>query len=112
VHCWQSLNLTMQIDGAICSVKWNMPVKSVRLGSCRRQGPCAKINGMSSIAEIENAIEKLPAPQVDELAGWLETLRVKRATPATVENWLQCARGAARSGETTGKVMALTRGEE
>jgi len=33
---------------------------------------------MSSIAEIENAIEKLPAPQVDELAGWLETLRVRR----------------------------------
>jgi hypothetical protein len=25
---------------------------------------------MSSIAEIENAIEKLPAPQMDELAGW------------------------------------------
>jgi hypothetical protein len=36
---------------------------------------------MSSIAEIETAIEKLPAPQVDELAGWLETLRVRRATP-------------------------------
>ena len=67
---------------------------------------------MSSIAEIENAIEKLPAPQVDELAGWLETLRAKRATAASVENWLQCARGAARSGETTAKVMTLTRGEE
>jgi hypothetical protein len=67
---------------------------------------------MSSIAEIEKAIEKLPAPQVDELAGWLEALRVKRATPAAVESWLQCARGAAGSGETTGKLMALTRGEE
>ena len=50
---------------------------------------------MSSIAEIENAIEKLPTPQVDELAGWLETLRVRRATPASVESWLQRARGAA-----------------
>jgi hypothetical protein len=67
---------------------------------------------MSSIAEIENAIEKLPAPQVDELAGWLETLRARRATPTPIESWLQCARGAARSGETTGKVMALTRGED
>jgi hypothetical protein len=67
---------------------------------------------MSSIAEIENAIEKLPVPQVDELAGWLETLRVRRATPPTVESWLKCARGAARPGETTGEVMALTRGDE
>ncbi len=67
---------------------------------------------MSSIAEIENAIEKLPAPQVDELAGWLETLRVRRATPPPVESWLLRARGAALPGETTANVMALTRGEE
>ena len=67
---------------------------------------------MSSIAEIENAIEKLPAPQVDELAGWLETLRVRRATPTPVESWLQRARGAAAPGVTTAKIMVLTRGEE
>ena len=67
---------------------------------------------MSSIAEIESAIEKLPGPEVDELAGWLETLRVRRATLPPVEGWLQRARGAARHGETTAKVMALTRGEE
>jgi len=67
---------------------------------------------MSSIAEIEDAIEKLTAPQVDELAGWLETLRARRATPPPVENWLQRARGAALPGETTAKVMALTRDEE
>ncbi len=67
---------------------------------------------MSSVVEIENDIEKLPAPQVDELAGWLEKLRGRRATPPSVENWLQHARGAARPGETTAKVMALTRGEE
>ena len=66
---------------------------------------------MSSIAEIENAIEKLPAPQVDELAGWLEKLRVRRATPPPIESWLQRARGAALPGQTTAKVMALTRGE-
>jgi hypothetical protein len=67
---------------------------------------------MRSIAEIESAIEKLPAPQVDELAGWLETLRVRRATPPPVESWLELARGAALPGQTTAKVMALTRGEE
>ena len=66
---------------------------------------------MSSIAEIENAIEKLPAPQVDELACWLETLRSRRATPPPVESWLQRARGVALPGETTAKVIALTRGE-
>ena len=71
-----------------------------------------RILSMSSIAEIENAIEKLPAPQVDELAGWLETLRVRRATTPPVESWLHHARGAALPGETTAKVMALTRGEE
>jgi hypothetical protein len=66
---------------------------------------------VSSIAEIENAIEKLPARQVDELAGWIETLRVKRATALPIDSWLQRARGAAVPGETTAKVMALTRGE-
>ena len=67
---------------------------------------------MSNIAEIENAIEKLTAPHVDELAGWLETLRARQATPPPVESWLQRARGAALPGETTAKVLALTRGEE
>jgi hypothetical protein len=67
---------------------------------------------MNAIADIEKAIEKLPAPQVEELAGWLDTLRARRATPQPVESWLQRARGAARSGETTAKIMALTRGEE
>ena len=46
---------------------------------------------MTTIIEIEAAIEKLPAPQMDELAGWLEALRVRRATPLPVENWLQRA---------------------
>lgn len=67
---------------------------------------------MSSIAEIERAIEKLPATQVEELADWLEKHRVKRTTPPPVESWLQRARGTARPGETTAKVMALCRGEE
>jgi len=67
---------------------------------------------MSTIADIEAAIENLPAPQVDELAGWLETLRAQRATPPRAESWLEHARGAARPDVTTTSVMALTRGEE
>jgi hypothetical protein len=67
---------------------------------------------MSSVSEIENAIAKLPAPQVEELAGWLEKFRGRRVTHPPVESWLQHARGAARPGETTAKVMILTRGEE
>ena len=66
---------------------------------------------MSNITEIEAAIENLPARQVDELAGWLETLRVRRATPPPVESWLERARGAALPGVTTANVMALTRAE-
>jgi hypothetical protein len=65
-----------------------------------------------SIAEIEDAIEKLPAPQVEELAGWLQTLRVRRAQPAPMESWLQRGRGVALPGQTTANIMALTRGED
>lgn len=67
---------------------------------------------MSSIVEIESAIERLPAPQIEELAGWLANLRARRATAPPVETWLQRARGAARPGETTAAVLRLTRGEE
>ena len=67
---------------------------------------------MSGLAEIESAIEKLPAPQVDELAGSLEGRRVRRARLPPVERWLQHARGSAPPGETTANVMALTRAEE
>lgn len=67
---------------------------------------------MTTITEIEAAIEKLPASQMDELAEWLEVLRVRRATSPPVENWLERARGAARPGTTTAMVMDLTRGEE
>lgn len=41
----------------------------------------SEIPSTSSIAEIEDAIEKLPTPQVGQLTGWLEMLRVRRATP-------------------------------
>ena len=67
---------------------------------------------MSTIGEIETAIERLPAPQVDELAVWLEAHRARRAAALAAEAWLKRARGAARPDVTTADVMALTRGEE
>jgi hypothetical protein len=67
---------------------------------------------MSTIAEIEAAIEHLPASQVEELANWLEAHRARRAAPLPADAWLTRARGAARRGVTTAEVMALTRGDE
>ncbi len=67
---------------------------------------------MSTITEIEAAIERLPEPQVDELVAWMERFRARRSTPPPVESWLHHAVGAAKPGVTTADVMALTRGEE
>lgn len=67
---------------------------------------------MTTVTEIEKAIELLPTPQVDELAAWLEAHRLQRRLPLPVESWLAQARGAARPGVTTSEVMSLTRGEE
>jgi hypothetical protein len=68
---------------------------------------------MSTITEIESAIEKLPQPEVDELAAWLEKHRAARTiVPRSVDSWLAQAQGAARPGTTTADIMALTRGEE
>lgn len=67
---------------------------------------------MTTITEIEAAIEKLPPPLIEELAGWLEKLHTRQVAPAAVDNWLQRARGAANPGVTTASVMDLTRGEE
>lgn len=67
---------------------------------------------MSTITEIETAIQHLTASQIDELATWLEAYRASRVAPLPVDDWLKHARGAARRGVTTAEVMALTRGEE
>lgn len=67
---------------------------------------------MTTISEIEKAIEHLPLPQVEELARWLAGYRSRRCLPTNAESWLAQARGAAKPGVTTADVMALTRGEE
>jgi hypothetical protein len=66
---------------------------------------------MSTIAEIEAAIERLPAPQVAELADWLRTHQALRTPPLPLDTWLKHARGAARPDTKTADIMALTRGE-
>jgi hypothetical protein len=67
---------------------------------------------MSTVGEIEAAIESLPMPEVEELALWLETYRARGVAPSAAETWLKQAEGAARPGVTTAEVMALTRGDE
>ena len=67
---------------------------------------------MSTVPEIEAAIEKLSKPQLEELVAWLDTILLRNRAPAAVDHWLNGARGAALPGATTDSVMALTRGEE
>jgi hypothetical protein len=67
---------------------------------------------VSTIAEIEAAIEQLPAQQVEELAEWLEAHRARRVAGLTPDDWLKRATGAARPDVTTNDVMTVTRGEE
>ena len=41
---------------------------------------------MSTIAEIETAIERLPSPEVARLAVWLEEFRRRRVAPTGGEH--------------------------
>lgn len=66
---------------------------------------------MSTVAEIEAAIQRLPLTEVEKVAEWLETYRAQRSMAPQAEAWLERARGAARSGATTAEVMDLTRGD-
>jgi hypothetical protein len=67
---------------------------------------------MSTLPEIEAAIEKLPEPQVEELSRWLEERRTSRINSPHIDAWLQAASGAAVRGITTDAIMNATRGEE
>ena len=67
---------------------------------------------MSSVAEIEAAIEKLPVSEVDRLAHWLEVFLQRRVSTPALENWLLKAKGAAVPDAQTQAIMNLTRGEE
>ncbi len=54
---------------------------------------------MSTLAEIENAIETLPAQQVEELALWLEQRRLRKAAEASTAEPDFLARAKAIWGE-------------
>ena len=68
--------------------------------------------GMSTLAEIEKAIEALPARDVETLAAWLDRRRLRSDAALPVEEWLERARGTAAPGVTTQGILALTRAEE
>ena len=55
--------------------------------------------GMSTLAEIEQAIETLPPPQVEELAAWLEQRRPRKAATASIAEPDFLARAKAIWGE-------------
>ena len=44
--------------------------------------PRISVSGMSTVTEIEAAIEKLSPPQIRELADWLTDRLIPGATPA------------------------------
>ena len=46
----------------------------------------ANFRGVSTIAEIESAIESLPSPEVARLAVWLEEFRRRSVMPAGGEH--------------------------
>ncbi|MCB1234533.1 MAG: hypothetical protein KDM91_05635 [Verrucomicrobiae bacterium] len=66
---------------------------------------------MSTLAEIEAAIEKLPEPQVNQLVRWLEARGRAHSLPTLVDDWLSVARGAALAEATTDELLQTTRGE-
>lgn len=51
---------------------------------------------MSTLVEIEEAIDRLPEKEVDQLAAWLESRRVRKSAvivPRQEPNFLARARG-------------------
>ena len=55
--------------------------------------------GMSTLAEIGQAIETLPPPQVEELAAWLEQRHLRKAAAASMGEPDFLARATAIWGE-------------
>jgi hypothetical protein len=60
---------------------------------------------VSSVAEIEAAIEKLPVPPVDQLADWLEGFLQRRVSTPALENWFLDAKGEAVPDAQTQAIM-------
>ncbi len=71
---------------------------------------------MSTLAEIEAAVEQLPPAQQEalyaSLGARLKTPSNKGLSPEEFDAWLKTASGVGISGMTTDEIMAMTRGEE
>ena len=71
---------------------------------------------MSTLTEIEAAVDQLPPRQQQELyaslGARLEARPRKSLSPEQLEEWFRTARGAGKPGMTTDEIMAMTRGEE
>lgn len=69
---------------------------------------------MSTIAEIEAAIEQLPETDTEGIAHWLDQRQSRHRVPSSssIDHWLDTACGAAVRGATTAGVLATTRGED
>lgn len=69
---------------------------------------------MSTLTEIEAAIEHLPTPQLEELALWLEQRRSRKpAVPASEPNFVARAKaiwGDAPAGEPLSALVSEARG--
>lgn len=70
---------------------------------------------MSTLVEIEQAIDRLPAGELDQLAAWLEGRRVRRAVapvPPREPDFLARARkiwGEQPAGETRSELVSRSR---
>ena len=71
---------------------------------------------LTTEAEIIEMLRKLPKPALDEVKAFLNSLadRYQQSNDSLSPgmNFINKARGKARSGMTTDEIMALTRGEE
>lgn len=92
------------------ALQLRLPCK-VDILALSRRDTYASFPTVSTLAEIERAIEALPAPEVDALAAWLANRRQKAAVVLPVDKWLERACGASTTGVTTHDVLALTRDE-
>ena len=70
---------------------------------------------MSTLVEIEEAIDRLPAGELDRLAAWLEGRRVRRAKPSATPSepdFLARARkiwGEQPAGHTLSELISRSR---
>ena len=68
--------------------------------------------GMSTLAEIEAAIEKLPPEQWTEIRRWMDEHAPRTSGPVDFARVLARSIGTATTGLSTADIMRMTRGED